>query len=272
VQTAIIPAGNYTGALLAAEIMSRMHAVVFSAQLLAGTYYIDRTTGFVLNAAGAMPNVDQFLVVYDESANRFRFQVVDKDKRVQATAFALHVVPLPVNSSMSDDIFEVLGFNRALVKNIGTLDAFGNYYVTNQANTAMSYGLNADTRYSYSVLSSESADLRGNCAFVLDIPELNENDVNWSVNKQFNKFSINGCFGMIYVRDAAHVKDKMVEFSSSSYPIQKFYRLGRSRINHLTISVKRLDGSVIDFNNKDHCFTIKLTSKRSQPAKAVFAR
>lgn len=271
-----IPPGNYTGDSLAVEIMCRLHSVLFAAQLLAGTYHIDETTGFVLHATN-MANETQVKVVFDQNRASFRFQLIDKDKKILSTAFALHIQPPPAVSSMTyrnstDDLFELLGFNRTVAKSVGTLDAFGNYYVQNTVNTVMSSDNNADTRYKYAVFSSESADLRGNCAFVLDIQELNENDINWAVNQQLNKFTLNGCFGMIYVRDAAHVKDKMLEFSSSSYPIQKFYRLGRSRINYLTISIKRVDGTIIDFDNKDHCFTIKFVSKKSQPEKAVFAR
>jgi hypothetical protein len=175
---------------------------------------------------------------------------------------------------VNDDIFDVLGINRLLTRKIGTLDTQGNYYITNTADTAQSSGNNQDTRYAYSTFSNESADLRGNCAIVIDIPQLNENDLNWSVNQQseYTKFSVNSCMGLIYTRDAAHIKDRMVEFSSSSYPIQKFYRLGRSRINALSIHIRRLDGSTMDFDNKDHFFTVKLTTKKSQPAKAIFAR
>lgn len=277
IYTTTIPPGNYTGESLAVEIMCRLHSVLFETDLLAGTYHIDEATGFVLDAANNMPNETQVRVVYDTNRSFFRFQVVDKNKNILSTEFALHIQPPPSVSSTTyrnstDDVFELLGFNRVIAKSVGILDAFGNYYITNTVNTVMSSNNNADTRYSYAVFSSESADLRGNCAFVIDIQELNENDINWAVNQQFNKFSLNGCFGMIYIRDAAHVKDKMVEFSSSSYPIQKFYRLGRSRVNYLTVSIKRLDGTIIDFDNKDHCFTIKLVSKKSQPEKAMFAR
>lgn len=275
-----IPAGNYTGESLAVEMMCRMHVVVFSANLLAGTYHIDATTGFVLNAAGNMPNETQFLVSFDENRCQFRFQLVDENKKVLSTAFALHVQPLPTNASsntyreVNDDIYNVLGISRSVTQQIGVLDLNGDYYVTNTSSTAQSSGNDADTRYAYSVFSNESADLRGNCAIVVDIQQLNENDVNWSVNQQsqFIKFSVTSCMGLIYTRDPAHVKDRMVEFSSTSYPIQKFYRLGRSRINALSVHIRRLDGSTMDFDNKDHCFTVKLTTKKSQPAKAIFAR
>ncbi len=280
IKVATIPTGNYTGESLAIEIMCRMHSVVFSAPLLAGTYRIDAATGFVVHAAGSMPNETQFLVTFDPNRSQFRFQVVDKDMHMLNTNFALHVQPLPIGNfpgthrGVNDDIFDVLGINRLLTRKIGTLDTQGNYYITNTADTAQSSGNNQDTRYAYSTFSNESADLRGNCAIVIDIPQLNENDLNWSVNQQseYTKFSVNSCMGLIYTRDAAHIKDRMVEFSSSSYPIQKFYRLGRSRINALSIHIRRLDGSTMDFDNKDHFFTVKLTTKKSQPAKAIFAR
>ncbi len=280
IYVATIPTGNYTGESLAVEIMCRMHSIIFSVNLLAGVYQIDANSGFVLTVAGHMPHETQFLVTFDSNRMQFRFQLVDKDKKVLSTNFALHLQPRPSNPvpatyrEMSDDIFDVLGINRALTQSIGTLDSEGNYYITNTTNTVQSSNNNADTRYAHSIFSNESADLRGNCAIVIDIPQLNENDINWSVNQpsQYIKFSVNSCMGLIYIRDAAHIKDRMIEFSSSSYPIQKFYRLGRSRINALSIHIRRLDGSTMNFDNKDHFFTVKLTTKTSQPAKAIFVR
>ena len=79
-------------------------------------------------------------------------------------------------------------------------------------------------------------------------------------------------FGFVLLRDPAGVTDRMSEINNNSYPIRKYYRNGLSRVNNLTLRMRRLDGTIFDFNGNDYYLTIRLTVTRTQLPKPVFVR
>lgn len=289
INTVRVPVGSYQGAELAVEITRQLNQFIFSAELLAGQYFIDIATGFVLDAAtNAWPVNDvQFYCNYLKSSARFIFQIVDKNKLPSPTArFALHVQRRPpVNEQvplrdMNDDLYGVLGFNRIDVENVGTFDANSNtYYLVNDQAPSVFTGIfgensaNVDARYRRSIHSNQACDLRGTLAVVLDIDPLNDNDVvRMRDESGSGALTISDYFGFVLLRDPAVSQDRILELTNNTFPIRKYYREGRSRINSLTVTMRRPDGTVIDFGGADYCITLRLTCSRTQPPKPMFTR
>ncbi len=265
VSTVTVPPGTYTGDALALELMVQMNQAVHTA-LIPGTYTVDFETGFLRDGAGALaPGLNQFRVQYDDSRSMFRFQLVNDAELAQAApVFALQV------AKSGGDIFAQLGFPLAQAAAQG-VSAGAYYYLANQGGSAFSTGSTVDQRYAYSLYSTEAADLSGPCAFVLDVPQLNDNDIGiiTSANAEFN---VSSCLGLVYTKQPAYLSDRILEFNNSSYPIKKTYRSGRGRVQALNVNIRRINGALIDFRGADHCFTLKFIVKRTQPLKPIFTR
>lgn len=280
VSTVSVPVGSYTGEALAKEIMIQMNQDWHSASI-PGTYTMDFSTGFLVDGSGNLPAaIEQFRVQHDDSRHMFRFQIVDSDELAVATQFALHIEPIPSDSQQSNwrtlntDIYTLLGFDRAAVKNVGTWHAAsGTYYLVNTTDySAFGPATVTDQRYTNSLHGDKVADLRGNWVIVVDIDPLNDNDIAFSRDGPLSRFQVGNCFGYVLARDPARSSDHMLEVNSTSYPVQKYYRDGRSRIRRLTVTLRRPDGSIYDFGGADHFMAIRLICKRTQPKKAIFAR
>jgi hypothetical protein len=274
--TAVIPPGNYTGTSLALEITVQMQTALYAPNLENGSRVIDYTTGLSDDA-------NNLRAVYDEARDMFRFQYLVNGATTSSSVTGLIVQPPRLSAvqetsrTANDDIYDLLGFDRTEVARLGASISYsGGAYYTLYFN--QDYGAvfgpsqSPDTRYRYALHSSNAVDLRGPCAIVLDIDPLNDNDMALVENSSRSAFNIGNAFGLIYVRDPAFASDGMFDLSNSTYPIQKYYRDGRSRVKNLTITCRRPDGSIFDFNGAEHCMTIRLTVKRSQPKKAIFAR
>lgn len=287
-----IPVGSYLGAELAPEITRQLNQELFSVQVLANTYIIDDDTGLVLDPATSNPpiGVTQFRCLWNKARQQFIFQMVGDDELpLNTTVFAIHIQPRPAITEqvpfrfMNDDLYEVLGFNRisfeeaadALSQYDTTSDT---YYIKNTDSTEKFNGLfdvatSVDARYRYSINSSEAADLRGNIAIVLDIDPLNDNDIaRVQDSAGTGALTLSDFFGFILLRDPATVNDRMAEISNNSFPIRKYYREGRGRMNFLTVVMRRPDGTIFNFGGLDFYLTIRLTVSRTQPKKPMFAR
>lgn len=265
VSAVTVPPGTYTGDALALELMVQMNQAVHAA-LIPGTYTVDFETGFLRDGTGALaPGINQFRVRFDDSRSMFRFQLVDAAGLPQAApAFALQV------AKAGGDIFTQLGFPLAQVAAQG-VSAGAYYYVANQGGSAFSTSASVDQRYAYSLYSTEAADLSGPCAFVLDVPQLNDNDIGLIASAS-TAFNVSNCLGLVYTKQPAYLSDRILEFNNSSYPIKKTYRDGRSRVQALNINIRRINGALLDFRGADHCFTLRFVVKRTQPLKPIFTR
>jgi hypothetical protein len=283
VNEVVIPVGSYLAADLALEIMKQMNMSYHNADILAGTYFIDETTGFVVDGAGALPAdpYPQFRVKYVQASHKYFFQIVDASEYPLATpTFALHIGASSASKqqqsyrSQNDDLWDVLGFDRTKAAEVGTYNAATDtYYLVNTtAYTDFGPANDVDKRIAYGLNSSRVAELRGGQLLVLDIDPLNNNDIGHVRDTPNQGFDVGQCFGMVLARDAATVADRMLDVSNGSYPIQKYYRDGRSRIRSLKVTIRRLDGSIFDFGGADHFMAIRLTTKQTQPGKSVFTR
>lgn len=275
INEASVPEGNYTGEQLAIELTRQMNQTIYSADILAGTYYVG-ADGLLYETVGdAYAPENQFFVTYRDSSHKFYTQLLDSTGAPNSsTAGAIYVKPKQgaVNTLAPDDIYAILGFNRDLVAQEGFFDAGTGTYALYTTTSYVDFGpgVDVDNRIAYSVIGNQVAELHANRALILDIPQLNDNDV--SQTRSDTDFKTGSCFGIILQRDPATVSDRILENSSSSYPVQKYYRDGRSRVNNLTIRIRRVDGTLFTFGGADHIFTLKFTLKRTQPKKSVFAR
>lgn len=265
VSTVTVPPGTYTGDALALELMTQMNQSVYAGSIPA-PFTMDFSTGFVRNALGNLPpGNNQFRVQYDDNRSLFRFQLVNDQQLAQnAPAFALHAL------KFGGDIFAQLGFPPAQVAAQG-VSSGAYYYLTNQGTTAFSTAASVDQRYAYSVYSTAVADLSGPCALVLDVPQLNDNDLAL-ISSASSAFNVGACLGLVYTKQPAYLSDRTLEFNNSSYPIKKTYRAGRARIQALNVNIRRVNGALVDFRGADHCFTLRLVVKRTQPLKPIFTR
>lgn len=278
----VIPNGNYTGNQMAIELTRQMNMNYFSSDILAGTYKIEESTGLVIAVAtGTYPvGVDQFRCQWISQWDKFVFQAVDEDLLpTNALVFAVHIdKENPVYTdyrNKTDDIFELLGFQYSKVAEQATLDGSGETYrlVNTTAYTDFGEALSVDARISYSIYGNTAVDLRGGLAMVLDIDPLNDNDVAQPETAALSSgFNIANCFGFLLFDDPSNVTNSMLNVSNNNYPINKYYREGRSRVHRLMVRIRRLDGSLVNFRDTDHIFTIRLTVKRTQPKKSVFTR
>ena len=287
-----IPVGSYLGKHLGPEITRQMNQSLFAVDIAANTYIIDDDTGLVLDPATEEPpvGVTQFRCTFNENMQRFTFQMIDDDELpVNTTVFAIHIQPRPPITIqvpyryMNDDIYELLGFNRILYQEqaepLGQFDPdTQTYYLLNTDNDPLFNGLfeiatSVDTRFRYSLHSNQAADLRGNIAVVLDIDPLNDNDIaRVRDSAGTGALTLSDFFGFILLRDPAGVTDRMVEVNNNSYPIKKYYREGRSRMNQLTVIMRRPDGTIFNFAGVNFYMTIRLVVTRTQPPKPMFVR
>lgn len=282
-----VPVGSYKGEELAVEITRQMNQLIFEAQILAGTYTVDNSTGFVLSGGSKPAGVYQMYCNWVRPSQRFIFQWVDENMEPDATqVFALHVQPRPPRGAqvparfMNDDLWEVLGFNRIDFEAGARYDAPSDtYYIMNTDNVPAFNGifgenaLSPDLRYRLSVRSNQAADLRGNVAVVLDIEPLNDNDmVRVQDEAGTGALTLSDYFGFFLLRDPANVTDRMADVTTNTFPVRKYYREGRSRINSLTVTMRRPDGTVFTFGGVNYFLTIRLTITRTQPPKPMFAR
>lgn len=290
-----VPVGSYLGADLAPEITRQMNQDRFSAQILANTYVIDESTGLVLDAVSGnlVTGIDMFRVSWSRARQRITFQMIEivSDQQIPTnnTVFAVHVQPRPDPEKqvpfrfMNDDLFEVLGFNRIFfqeaAEDLGQYDPITDtYYIRNTDddewfNGLFGVGTSVDSRYRYSIHSNQAVDLRGNIAVVLDIDPLNDNDMA-RVQDQAGTgaLTLSDFFGFILLRDPAAVTDRMAEINNNSFPIRKYYREGRSRVNYLSVVMRRPDGTIFNFGGVNFYLTIRLTVTRTQPPKPMFTR
>lgn len=270
-----VPAGNYTGEQLAVELTRQMNQTLYPGDILGGTYYVGES-GLLYNTADNLyAPEDQFRVSYRSTDHKFYFQLLDSTEVPSSTtAGAIYIRPKQgvVNSLAPDDIFGMIGFNRDLVAQEGTYNAGTGTYALFTTTSYMDFGpaQDVDARITYSVSGNQVAELHVDRALILDIPQLNDNDV--SQTKSDTGFRTGSCFGIVLQRDPATVSDRIMENSSSSYPVQKYYREGRSRVGQLTVRIRRVDGTLFSFGGAEHIFTLKFTMKRTQPRKSVFAR
>ena len=274
-----IPVGSYKGENLAIEITRQLNQSKFAAQIPI-PYKIDDATGAVVNNAGNLaPGQEQFKVVYIASSRKFIFQLVDQNSLAVNNPFALHIQPLPLSNQQpwrnyNDDLFSLLGFDRNIVEKEGLYDMSSDtYYLISTTNYSLFGPSNSiDQRYTNSLHGNQYSDLRGSWLIVLDIDVLNNNDIAFPQPGPDNRFDIGDCFGVILVKDPAFSNEGMIEISSGSYPVKKYYRNGKSRIKELLITLKRPDGTMYNFGGLDHFMALKFQVKRTQPDKPVFCR
>lgn len=132
--------------------------------------------------------------------------------------------------------------------------------------------MSVDQRFSFSIYGDHYADLRGSWVIVLDIDPLNDNDIAYLEEGPDKKFQVGNCMGFVLAKDPAHSGEGMLEINTTGYPIKKEYRMGRSRINQLKVTLRRPDGTIYDFGGLDHFMALRLVVKRTQLDKPVFGR
>ena len=282
VNEVIIPEGSYTGGELAVEIMKQMNMSFHNADILAGTYFIDEETGYIVDGSGNPPPdpYPQFRVRFERARHKFYFTLVDEAKYPLSTpVWALHIQPQPTTGqiafrNLTDDLWDVLGFSRTKAEQVGTYDAGSDTYYLISTTDYFDFGPadDVDKRIAFGLHSSRVAEMRGGQVIVLDIDPLNDNDIGHVQDAPSQGFDVGSCFGMVLARDAAQVADRMLDVSNGNYPVQKYYRDGRSRVKQIHVTLRRLDGSIFDFGGADHFMTLRLVSKRTQPRKSVFTR
>lgn len=278
-RTIEIPVGSYKGETLAVELTRQLNQDFFAAQIPA-PYIIEDATGKIVEAAsGNMPaGVDQFRVAWIAASRKFVFQMVDDTELPQATQFALHIQPLPTSlqqpwRTFNDDLFSLLGYDRTLVEQQGTLDVGSQtYYLVNTTNSQyFGPAADVDKRFENCIYGDHYSDLRGSWVIVLDIDPLNTNDVAFVEEGPDQRFQVGNCFGFVLSKDPAYSQEGMLELNTTG-TVKKIYRNGVSRFNQLNVTLRRPDGTVYDFGGLDHFMAIRLTVKRTQPNKPVFGR
>lgn len=280
VQTVYVPYGAYQGKELALELQLQLNKDWHEARLTGALNTMDTDTGFLVDGTGEMePTINQFRVQYSRPMHRFTVQIVDSDLLpVPATVFALHVqYPGTQTGNVrkrTDDLFEVLGFNRDVWAQEGVdHPASGTVYITSDTASA-NFGPAADTdsRMAYSLHSNQAADLRGNLCIIIDIDPLNDNDVLRPDDAKSGQVNLGDMFGIVYTRDPSFVADRITEINTNSFPVRKHYMDGRSRVKDLFVRMRRPDGSIIRFGGIDYYMTIRLTVKRVRANRPMFAR
>jgi hypothetical protein len=285
-----IPPGSYLGAALAAEITRQLNQDVHAAQVLSGAYEVDPDSGLVKDPATGLPpgGVGQFRVNWNVSRQMLAAQwVSDALVPVDSAPFALHFRRYDSSRAADREVYDdppaLLGFNRiafdAEAVALGQVDpAHGTCYLLNTGTSAAFNGLFgeavcADTRWRHSLHSDQAADLRGSTAVVLDIDPLNGSDTALVADEDgASALPIGTYFGFLLVRDPATVADRMYELTNNSFPIKKSYRAGRSRVGHLTVRLRRPDGTVLDLGGVNFHLTLRLTTWKVDSPRPVFAR
>lgn len=282
VNVVTIPEGAYLGAALALEIQTQLNTHWYSALILAATHTMNYTTGFIVDNTGVREaTIDQFRVQFNAFRRMMIFQITDNTDVVVTTQFALHV-QLPVvaidaglYTSRSDDIYDVIGFNRRQYAFNGTYVAGTNtYYVTNDSWDAQfgAPSTEIDTRYAYSLHSDQSVDLRGNVAIMVDIAPFNDNDLAMVEDTGSGTQFMRNYFAIILLRPAAFVNDNSFDLCNNTYPMRRYFREGKERVKNLTVALRKPDGSLVDFGNLNYMLTLRLTVRRVQPVKSMFTR
>lgn len=280
VETVVIPIGAYLGTALALEIQTQMNTKWHSA-LFAGVNMMNFDTGFVVVTATGVrePTINQFRVLFNMSQRTMSFQIVGStDIVVPGAEFALHVKSMPSITSISynrlDDIYDVIGFERRLFVTNGSYSAVSDaYYITSvNGGTAFGPGSSIDARLSYSLHSNQAVDLRGNLAVMVDISPFNDNDFALVNDSGNGTQALQPYFAIILTRPAAFVAEASTDINNNSYPMHRYFREGKERVKDLSVALRRSDGSVIDFGNLNFFLTIRLTVKRTQQPKPMFAR
>ena len=280
-----IPIGAYQGTELALEVQTQMNLDLHSGLITGGFNFMNHEIGYVVTTAGGTTleaTIDQFRVQYLRARHIFIIQLVDDtEEPINTPAFAIHwklTDPGGITSDAyrfkTDDMADLLGFERIQYSQNGTFDAGSDtYYIINTTNDPdFGPAADVDARYSNSIHSNQAADLRGNLAVVLDIDPLNDNDIAIFDDDGAGAICLADYFGFIVLRDASFVNDRMAEINNNSFPIRKYYREGRSRIKDLCITHRRPDGTIVNYGNIDHFMTIRLTVKRTNGPKPMFAR
>lgn len=269
-----IPPGTYTGEQLALELKTQLNTEYYSTDILAGTYDIDYATGTVVSpGTTTYAAVTQFQVAYRPTTRKIYVQMLTTTGAVASSpVFALHVQPKEgvLGSGTPDDIFDIMGFDRDAVAQSGTYDAGSNTYLLYNTTAYDDFGptLDADLRIAYSVHGNKGVELHGDCALVIDIPQLNDNDTRQTASSALKTGS---CFGVVYIQDRTAF-GIIQEAADDTYPIRKIYREGRGRVNQLTIRIQKPDGTLYNFGYSDYCMTIRLFTNRAQGEKSMFAR
>lgn len=280
IKTVTIPRGAYQGQELALEIQTQMNQDLHAALITGAFNTVDFELGFLVDGTGAIePGINQFRVTYNRAMHGFTVQFVDNlGQPVAAGVFALHL-QVPVTNSgparaRTDDLFVVMGYNRDAWIAEGTLDAgSGTSYITSDTvSAAFGPAADVDARFSYSLGSNQAADLRGNLAIVMDISPLNDNDILRPDDAGAGEVNVTDYFGIVMTRDPSFVADRITEVNTNSFPVRKHFRDGRSRVKDLWVTMRRPDGSVINFGNIDYYMTLRLTVNRVKANRPMFAR
>lgn len=283
VRTVRVPTGSYRGDELARELQVQLNLDWHAARITSATNTMNFTTGFLVDALGAVePAIEQFMVTYHRAINKFAIQVVDSALQPTSTAFAIHVQPQP-NAPTSlparertDDIYHLLGIDRYVFEE--QADGFdpdlGTFYIVNtSAGNSFCDGVAAiDARFRGAVRSNQSADLRGTLVMIIDIDPLNDNDILRLDDGGMGAVNLTNYFGIVLLRDPSFVNDRIVEVNTNSYPVRKYYRETRSRVKDLNVALRRMDGSIVDFQGVDFFLTIRLTTKRVNHPKPMLVR
>jgi len=268
-QEIFISEGNYLPIELALEIQIEMNTKLFQTQILANLYYIDYESGFCFDSGtkARVVGLTQFQVKFYKNNFKFVFQMVDADNFVDVAAiFGL------VFKANDNQISNNIGFDFETIEKVGIYDPLNQTYRIKNDTVYSEFGggFKIDQRKSMALFSNEAAELRGNKFVVVDIEELNNYDQEF-VKSNEKEFNIKHCFGVIPTKNPL-LGDTM-EFSNSNLPsIHKYYFSGISRLNQLTIRIRRADGSIVNFRNFNYFFTLQFKIKKSQAFKPVFAR
>jgi len=269
VNTVSIPTGTYTGAELALEVQTQLNLDRHAALITGGANTMDFETGYIVNGVGALePTIEQFKVTYLAARNMFVIQNVDDSEVVLgSTVFALHVKGLAATGFLrdrADDIFVNLGFERATFVAQGTYHAGSDtYYLTNTQGDPV-FGdpfAGLDARYIFGLHSNQAANLRGDLALVLDIDPLNDNDIT-QVEEDQHELNLKDAFGFVILPDVSVTSTRTFGITSNSYPVKKVYREGRSRVKQIKVTHRRMNGSIVDYQNADHFMVLRLTCRR----------
>jgi hypothetical protein len=280
IKAVVVPPGAYQGKELALELQTQLNLDLHAGLVTGGSNTMDFEQGYLVDGTGALEaTIDQFKVAFSRANHTFTVQLVDELEQPVATpVFALHVQVPQVQSGIArertDDLYEVLGFNRDNWIAEGILDngSQTSYILNSTVSAAFGPAADVDARIAHSLNSDQAADLRGNLAVIIDIAPLNDNDILRLDDAGAGEVRVNDYFGVVYTRDPAFVSDRISEFTTNSFPVRKYYHDGRSRIKDLWVTMRRPDGSIINFGNIDFFLTLRLTVSRVQADKPMFAR
>lgn len=251
--TVRIPPGCYTGTTLALEIMIQMNVALYDGIVSVGP--LDPDTGYITSCTG-----DQVKVTWIEQKRRIVFQYVDQNRVASASSLTLYW-------SFENDMSVILGFDADVVQTYGVSTA--GYYAIN---TNTDYGdilgpsVSTDVRYTLSLYGNKACDLKGDNVVILSINPFNDNDLVSSRGIAAQS----SCFGVLNIKWDYNAT--IFELNNNNYPIQKYYREGVSRAKQILVKFTNLRDELIDFDGENNFLTLRITTKRTQPDKSLFAR